>query len=271
VGNILHKNLMLLFKWWWRFSKCDNSLWKRILISIYNIKGLHASSHTFQGIKSGTWAQLLSDDVDTSKIRSIVEEGLQINIGDGNSTLFWYDKWYHEGPLKGLFPRLFSISMQQNALIAQMGSWLDNEWTWNLSWRRQLFEWEREEVERLNLIMAQITPRHGTNDDVVWRGGSFNVFPIKEISDSLYSSITPILPKEISHIIWKIKAPPRALLVIWLANLEKLKTGDTLIDRGLLEPRLGVCPFCDNSVESNSHILFSCRFSWRIWMEILHW
>lgn len=38
VGNILHKNLILLFKWWWRFSDCDDSFWKRILISIHNIK-----------------------------------------------------------------------------------------------------------------------------------------------------------------------------------------------------------------------------------------
>ena len=26
LGNIMHKNLILLFKWWWRFSETDNSL-----------------------------------------------------------------------------------------------------------------------------------------------------------------------------------------------------------------------------------------------------
>lgn len=26
VGNIMYKNLILLFKWWWRFSKSDNTL-----------------------------------------------------------------------------------------------------------------------------------------------------------------------------------------------------------------------------------------------------
>lgn len=34
VGNIKHKNLILLFNWWWRFSVADCSLWKRILLSI---------------------------------------------------------------------------------------------------------------------------------------------------------------------------------------------------------------------------------------------
>lgn len=140
MGNILHKNLMLLFKWWWRFSKCDDTLWKRILISIYSIKGLKASSQTFQGIKSGVWAKLISDDTDTSRIRGIVEEGMQVSFGDGKSTRFWHDKWCPGGTLKDSFPRLFSISVQQEALICQMGRWIGDEWNWNFCWRRRLYD-----------------------------------------------------------------------------------------------------------------------------------
>ena len=44
VGNIMHKNLILLFKWWWRYSESDNTLWKKILKSVHGIKGLKASS-----------------------------------------------------------------------------------------------------------------------------------------------------------------------------------------------------------------------------------
>lgn len=47
VGNIMYKNLVLLFKWWWRFLQFDNTLWKRILMSVYNIKGLKASRESF--------------------------------------------------------------------------------------------------------------------------------------------------------------------------------------------------------------------------------
>ena len=48
VGNIMHKNLILLFKWWWRFSESDNTLWKIILQSVHEIKGEKASSETFR-------------------------------------------------------------------------------------------------------------------------------------------------------------------------------------------------------------------------------
>lgn len=126
-------------------------------------------------------------------------------------------------------------------------------------------------MERLLIRVSQVYPQQGKRDEVGWRGGTCSTFPLKEIGNTLYASYDPILPKDISDLIWRIKVPPRVHLVLWLANLEKLKTGDALIDRGLIDPRQGMCPFCDNSVESNSHVLFSCSYSWGIWMEILRW
>lgn len=58
---------------------------------------------------------------------------------------------------------------------------------------------------------------------------------------------------------------------MWLAYLEKLKTGDKLVEKGIIEPQHALCPFCSLEMESNSHILFSCMFSWSIWMHILEW
>lgn len=100
-----------------RFSECDTTLWKRILISIYNIKGLKASSYTLGAMKGGFWEKLLNDDSETTRIRGIVESGMQIIIGEGKSTLFWHDSWCSGGPLKLSFPRLFSISNQRDVVI----------------------------------------------------------------------------------------------------------------------------------------------------------
>ena len=65
VGNIMYKNLILVFKWWWRFSESDNSLWKRILQSVHDISGIKASMETFNKVRGGTWSALLSNDTDT--------------------------------------------------------------------------------------------------------------------------------------------------------------------------------------------------------------
>ena len=88
VGNIMQKNLILLFKWWWRFSEADNTLWKRILLSVYEIKGLKASTEVFSKVREGTWSHMLRNDADTSKIRSIIEEGRIVKVGNGKSVRF---------------------------------------------------------------------------------------------------------------------------------------------------------------------------------------
>ena len=158
VGNIMHKNLILLFKWWWRFSESDNTLWKRILHSAHEISGTKASSETFSKMREGSWSYLLSNDSDTSKIRSIIEEGMIISVGNGNSVHFWHDRWCEAGTLKSLFPRLFALSLQKNLLISQMGEWNENTWAWNIRWRRVLYEWENDEMRRLKHIIEQKGP-----------------------------------------------------------------------------------------------------------------
>lgn len=271
VGNILYKNLVLLFKWWWRFSGSNNTLWKRILISVHNIKGFMANSDSFGRIKTGSWAYLMSNDAATKKVREIVEQGMSCAIGDGRSIRFWHDKWASVGPLRRAFQRLFMVSSQGDAMVNQMGNWVDNEWVWHLSWRRRLYDWEKEDLERLNLLLEQAKPVVNGIDSVNWHGTHYEKFPIKEIVDRLYESDAPMLPKAITSYIWSIKVPPRVHLTIWMASLEKLKTGDLLVSLGLLDRGQALCPFCAEEVESNRHVLFTCTVSWRLWMRILDW
>ena len=111
VGNIMQKNLILLFKWWWRFCESDNILQKRILKSVYEIKGIKASAEMFSKAREGTWSHMLSNDADTSKIKSITEEGMIMKVENGNSVRFWHGRWCESGLLKRVFPRLFALSL----------------------------------------------------------------------------------------------------------------------------------------------------------------
>ena len=123
VGNMMHKNLILLFKWWWRFSDSNCSLWKKIIKSVHEIKGVKASSEAFSKVREGSWASLMSKDAETSRVRYVVEEGMIVKLGNGCSTRFWLDTWCEVGPFRRAFPRLFLISMQKNCFINQMGVW----------------------------------------------------------------------------------------------------------------------------------------------------
>lgn len=53
VGNLLHRNSALRFRWWWRFSNEDAPLWKRIVASDYRIKGAIVSEDEFRNAMSG--------------------------------------------------------------------------------------------------------------------------------------------------------------------------------------------------------------------------
>jgi hypothetical protein len=63
-------------------------------------------------------------------------------LGCGDTIDFWKDTWVGVEPLEQLFPRLFSISVQQNMVIRQLGSWTNGVWRWELLWRKNFFTWE---------------------------------------------------------------------------------------------------------------------------------
>ncbi|CAO2835995.1 unnamed protein product [Amaranthus hypochondriacus] len=120
-------------------------------------------------------------------------------------------------------------------------------------------------------MVEHFSPKPTDKDGVAWHGSNRDCFPTKEILNKLYESCEPILAKSVAYLIWSIKVPPRVHLIIWMASLEKLKTGDVLVDRGLLDVNNAMCPFCGINVESNSHIIFTCSFSWSVWMMMLDW
>lgn len=241
------------------------------MISVHDLYGLKASSTAFSKAKDGIWSQMLSNDVITEKVRNIVESGLMVRVGNGKSTLFWLDKWCDCSPLYLVFPRLYSLSLQKNHFISQMGEWHNGVWSWSFSWRRAMFDWEIEEVGRLEDILAIPTLCRERMDRISWYNTSGPNFPLKSITDKLYDDVAPILPKKTTDIIWCKFYPPRAQLTMWLACLERLKTGDKLVELGIIDVNQALCPLCRVEMESNAQIILTCRFSWEVWMDILKW
>ena len=161
------------------------------------------------------------------------------------------------------------MSLQKNHLIIDIGTWNEGSWSWNLRWRRNLYEWEYDDALRLKHLIEQITLSLGMAEVVYWKFSGKLYFPVRSIVAQVYDSVAPTLPKSITNIVWQKYIPPRAQLSIWLANLEKLKTGDLLMEKGIVSAQQAMCPFCNMVIESNSHILFTCSFSWNSWIKML--
>lgn len=91
-----------------------------------------------------------------------------------------------------------------------MGDWLDGVWSWNLRWRRRLYDWEVEEVGRLEDILIVKTLRRECVDRMSWYNTNIPSFPIKIIVDKLYDDEEPLLLKQMIDRIWCRFYPPRA-------------------------------------------------------------
>lgn len=71
--------------------------------------------------------------------------------------------------------------------------------------------------------------------------------------------------------IWKIKAPPRVKIFIWIMLRNKILTMDNLIKRGWQTPNR--CILCKQAAESVQHLFATCpyvtRVRWHITRNIM--
>ena len=133
-----------------------------------------------------------------------------VKVGNGNSVRFWHERWSEAGMLKRAFPRLYTLSLQKNLFISQMGDWHEESWEWNLTWRRTLYEWGNDDVTRLKRLIEQKSPNRDMKDGVYWKHNGSLGYPIKSIVAKINESYAPTLPKHIINIVWQKFIPPRA-------------------------------------------------------------
>ncbi|KAF5189510.1 hypothetical protein FRX31_020903 [Thalictrum thalictroides] len=93
------------------------------------------------------------------------KEEVSCKIGMGSKTL------------KNKFPRLYSVSILKDGLVADMVMNNEKGRLWNLHLRRDIFEWEKHEIDRLTTMLDSVEFEEGAN---LWRwlwskNGEFNV------------------------------------------------------------------------------------------------
>lgn len=104
------KNWSLLEKWWWRYGEEQEALWRRVIVSKYgeDVWGWvpkripRYSMYGFGAVFSSFW--------DESNVRGkVFAKGLGFIVGEGDRVRFGHDDWAGVGPLRLLFPRVFTV------------------------------------------------------------------------------------------------------------------------------------------------------------------
>ncbi|GKB94008.1 RNA-directed DNA polymerase, eukaryota [Tanacetum coccineum] len=94
--------------------------------------------------------------------------------------------------------------------------------------------------------------------------GDFSVTTARHLIDD------HLLPKGDVPTRWVKVVPIKINVFAWRVRLDKLPTRLNLSLRGI-EISSIMCPLCNSSVESASHLFFSCHVSRLIWKKILRW
>lgn len=97
-------------------------------------------------------------------------------MGNGFLISFWNDIWWGDHGLSTVFPRLFRLSNQKNAVIADVLSLSLCGHSWNLTFNRDLFDWEIDLLEPLESNLENVFISKSFLDKRVWTLESSRTF-----------------------------------------------------------------------------------------------
>jgi hypothetical protein len=149
-------NLSLLAKWRWKLLLGENEIWKSVVVARYVdgvVGNINLDVEILRHDISSWWRNICRLDVGTRWFNNTVKK----IVGNGRTIRFWRDVWVAGLSLEERFPRLFSISNQQDAMLSDVGWWEDGIWIWGLLWRRNFFVWEENLLLQLRQVLAQVT------------------------------------------------------------------------------------------------------------------
>ncbi|XP_072076459.1 uncharacterized protein [Arachis hypogaea] len=80
VGNAMVRNTALLFKWWWRFSKEECPLWKKVVCSCNNLSPNKLLSSQTLPAKGGPWKDICQLQIKEQHIRDKMITDLSMEV-----------------------------------------------------------------------------------------------------------------------------------------------------------------------------------------------
>ena len=111
-------------------------------------------------------------------------------VGNGQSVIFWKDKWCGTSPLCDSFPSLFVLAAAKEAWVSDL--WTvsargEMEGSWNPRFTRRFNDWELDEVENLLGRLCEERVMLEEEERVRWSVSKDGNFLVK----SLYKVLEP--------------------------------------------------------------------------------
>jgi hypothetical protein len=120
IRDLRVMNISLLSKWRWKLLMEGDEMWKRVLVAKYG-DGVVGNSRLevddTTRVVSSWWRAICRLDEGSNWFNTAAVK----KVGNGR-TRFWKDVWATDQSLQMRFPRLYGISVQQDAFVSDVGS-----------------------------------------------------------------------------------------------------------------------------------------------------
>ena len=245
-------NKTLCLKLIWRLYIPNPSLWAS-WIKKYRIGDESLWSLEAKNASSGTWRSLLN-------LRSLTTNFLRAEVGNGETTRFWWDIWTSLGRLINVFgdtgPRELSIP-----LFASVADSCDEN-----GWRLRGARSPAAETLHIHLTSIHLPSSSPTEDVFYWLvdGENIDDFSASRTWEAIRNRAPAVTW---SNSVWFKMATPRHAFLMWIAQNDRKPTRVRLASWGL-----GVssnCCLCDSAPETRDHLLLHCDISKQVWVLIL--
>ncbi|RVW69835.1 putative ribonuclease H protein [Vitis vinifera] len=188
ICNLAIFNKALLGKWLWRFANENESPWKQIISSKYDLQdGGWCSKGVRDRYGVGVW-KAIRNGWESFRSHS------RFIVGDDTRVKFWKDLWCENQSLEEAFPTLFNLSINKDRWVAE--AWEEDGvgGSWAPRFNRHLNDWEVGEVESLLGKLLPMTIRRGVNDSLQWKENKNGTFSVKSFYSSLSRGIKTPFP-----------------------------------------------------------------------------
>lgn len=260
VQSLNLMNRALLGKWLWRFDEERDALWRCLISVKYGEDPLGWMSNNPTGpYGCSVWRGICME-------QEFFSQAISFSVQRGTRVKFSHDVWCRNESLKSRFPNIYNLTNLKEGMVRQHMEEQARYTGWDLKLRRNLNEWEIEEMASLLYKLEKVKLGSETEEDRrVWSKSLKGVFSVC----SYYKSLEEDSPQfTLWRFLWRSPVPTKVSFFVWLAYWEKILPVDKLIARGFFHPNR--CVMCYKDAESANRLLVHCPVASMIWNFFLN-